>query len=152
MDRDDPHIFDFPPNYIFRTPRGNPMRLPLHTHSLILESEPADGYAHFRITGEYHNQDIEKMIPAMLTELVRLDLDRALIDISMMTGELPDLDRYTLAEVFVRHWGSHRRAGIRVDSTKQRINGLFETVVLNRYGQVQVGDHTETLIAWILAE
>lgn len=126
------------------------MRLPLHTLSLILESEPAEGYAYFRISGRYHVLDLEKMIPAMLQELIRLDVDRAFVDISGMTGELPDLDRFTLAETFVQHWGPHRRAAVRVDSSRQRINHLFETVAINRSGQVRVGDGAEELMAWLL--
>jgi hypothetical protein len=128
------------------------MRLPLHTRSLILEAEQAEGYAHFRITGEYHIQDMEKMIPAMAGELLRIGLDRAFVDITAMTGELPDLDRFTLAEAFVQHWGTHRRAAVRMDSTRQRMNKLFETVAVNRYGQVQVGDRAEDLLAWLLAD
>lgn len=126
--------------------------MPLHTRSLVLEAEQADGYAYFRITGEYHIQDMEKMIPAMAAELHRVGIDRAFVDISAMTGELPDLDRFTLAEAFVSHWGTHRRAAVRTDSTRQRVNKLFETVAVNRYGQVQVGDSAEDLIAWLLAD
>ncbi len=126
------------------------MRLPLHTLSLILESEPAQGYAYFRISGQYHVQDLEKMIPAMLQELLRQGVDHAFVDIASMTGELPDLDRFTLAEAFVQHWGPHRRAAVRVDSSRQRINRLFETVAINRSGQVRVGDEAEDLMAWLL--
>jgi hypothetical protein len=128
------------------------MRLPLHTRSLILEAEQAEGYAHFRITGDYHAPDLEKMIPAMAEELARIGHDRAFVDISDMTGDLPDLDRFTLAEAFVLHWGTHRRAAVRTDSTRQRVNRLFETVALNRYGQVRVGDRIEDLLAWLLAD
>jgi hypothetical protein len=128
------------------------MRLPLHTRSLILEAEEAEGYAHFRILGEYHAPDMEAMIPAMAGELSRMGLDRAYVDISAMTGDLPDLDRFTLAEAFVMHWGTHRRAAVRTDSTRQRVNKLFETVAINRYGQVRVGDRPEELLAWLLAD
>lgn len=128
------------------------MRLPLHTRSLILETEPAEGYARFRITGEYDAHDLERMVPAMLEETVRQGCERAYIDISLMTGDLPDLDRYTLAEAFVRHWGTKRRAAIQVDMTRQRVNRLFETVALNRSGQVRMGDRAEDLMAWLMRE
>jgi hypothetical protein len=128
------------------------MRLPIHTRSLILDAELSDGHMRFRIDGNYDAQDLERMIPAMLEEIVRNGLERALIDIRAMTGELPDLDRYTLGESFVKHWGIRRRAAVLVDTSKQRINKLFETVAVNRAGQVRVGDRAEELLAWLMAD
>lgn len=128
------------------------MRLPIHTRSLILDAELSDGHMRFRISGPYDAPDLERMIPAMLEEIVRNGLERAFIDISAMTGELPDLDRYTLGESFVKHWGIRRRAAVLVDTSKQRINKLFENVAVNRAGQVRVGDRTEELLAWLMAD
>lgn len=126
------------------------MRMPLPTRSLILDAETAEGHARFTISGAYDAQDLERIIPAMLEEAVRLGFDRAYIDITSMTGELPDFDRYTLAEVFVRHWGVKRRAAIQVDPATQRINRLFENVAVNRSGQVKVGERPEELFAWLM--
>lgn len=128
------------------------MRLPLETRSAFLDVETAEGHLRFRITGDYSFEDLEMMIPAMLGELTRHGHARALVDISDMTGEMPDLDRFTLAETFVRVWGAHRRAAVKVDTVRQRINRLFETVALNRFGQVRVGDRSEELMAWLLAD
>jgi len=128
------------------------MRVPIHTRSLMLDAEPSEGYMLFRIAGHYDAHDLERMVPAMLEETVRNGLERAFIDISAMTRELPDLDRYTLGESFVRHWGIRRRAAVLVDYTKQRVNRLFETVAVNRSGQVRVGDKRDDLLAWLKAE
>ena len=128
------------------------MRLPLHTRSLILEAETAAGHARFRISGEYDVRDLERMIPAMLEETVRQGVERAYIDITPMTGELPDFDRYNLAEMFVQHWGVKRRAAIQVDTIRQRVNKLFENVAVNRSGQVLVGDRPEDLLAWLMKD
>ena len=52
----------------------------------------------------------------------------------------------------MKHWGIRRRAAVLVDTSKQRINKLFETVAVNRAGQVRVGDQPEALLAWLMAE
>jgi len=128
------------------------MRVPLHTRSLILDAETAEGHVRFRIEGEYDAQDLERMVLAMLEEVVQRGFDRAYIDITHMTGELPDFDRFTLAEAFARHWGAKRRAAIQVDAARQRVNRLFETVVVNRSGQVRVGERPDDLLAWLMAD
>ncbi len=128
------------------------MRVPLQTRSAFLDVDTADTHLRFRITVSYSLEDLELMIPAMLGELMRQGRERALVDITAMTGEMPDLDRFTLAESFVRVWGVQRRAAVLVDMANQRINRLFETVALNRFGQVRVGDSAEGLLAWLLAD
>ncbi|MBW8888822.1 MAG: hypothetical protein JF616_13790 [Fibrobacteres bacterium] len=128
------------------------MRVPLHTRSLILDAETAEGYVRFRIQGEYDAKDLEGMILPMLEEVVRQGFMRAYIDITQVTGELPDFDRFTLAESFARHWGAKRRAAIQVDTARQRINKLFENVAVNRSAQVRVGDQPDALLAWLMAD
>ncbi len=128
------------------------MRVPLHTRSMVLDAETAEGHVRFQITGEYDVQDLERMISAMLEEVVRHGCDRAYIDITLMSGELPDFDRYTLAEVFARQWGAKRRAAIQVDTERQRVNRLFENVAVNRSAQVRVDDQPDELLAWLMRD
>ena len=128
------------------------MRLPLKTRSAFLDSERADGHTRFRIHGAYDLRDLEIMIPAILAEVVRQGHERAFIDISSMTGDIPDVDRFTLAQGFAELWGSRNRAAIRVDPENQRVNRLFETVAVNRSAQVRVGGRNQDLLDWLLAE
>src|SRR5690242_4314178 len=98
------------------------MRLPLMTRSAYLDADHVDGHVRFRIHGNYDLRDLEIMIPAMLAEINGRGLERAYIDISGMAGDIPDVDRFTLARAFAELWGSRNRAAIQIDPLNQRFN------------------------------
>jgi hypothetical protein len=126
------------------------MRMAIEMRSVNVEAESAGSHLRVLVTGAYDFADFRALVREALAECARYRHDRAFFDITAVTGEMPDLDRYDLGEQFAREWGQFMRAAILVDSG-QRVNKLFETVAINRSAQVQVGFHEETLMGWLLA-
>lgn len=52
----------------------------------------------------------------------------------------------------MKHWGTLRRVVIECPPAKLPGGRLFETVAVNRSGQVRVGDRPQDLLGWLLAD
>jgi len=128
------------------------MRLPLLTRSLSVDAEAAERFMRFRVAGECNALDLQRMIPVLLEVTEKNGFERAYIDTSPMIGELQDFDRYSLAESFVKHWGTQRRIVIECDAAKLQGSRLFETVAVNRSGQVRIGNQSDELLGWLLGD
>jgi hypothetical protein len=125
------------------------MDLDLNTRNVTITLETRPDYMAFTVVGAYDFADFKLMVTGCRDACVRTGAAKALIDISAVTGDMPQIDRYNLGQLFAEVWGSKMRAG--VVAPRDQINRLFENTAVNRYAQVMVHGDPQPVLEWLLA-
>ena len=102
----------------------------------------------FQITGQYNYQDFCVLIKGLQEECLRLERTRALLDIREVQGEMPEIDRFNLGQLFAEVWGVKLKAGVL--APRDKINKLFENTAVNRYARVLVNHDEKVVLDWLL--
>jgi hypothetical protein len=112
---------------------------------VTLSKQP--GYLLFTVTGAYDFEDFRTIVQAARDECIRSGANQALVDIRIVTGDIPNLERYSLGVLFAQTWTGRLRAGILAPG--DRINKFFENTAVNRYAQVIVHAEEAVVLEWL---
>jgi hypothetical protein len=122
---------------------------PLNAKFVTITVEDRKDHLYFRLTGKYDYQDFMALVLGLRDECLRREATHAVIDISIVDGDIPGLERYNLGLRFAEIWGGRLKAAIL--APRERINKLFENTAVNRYARVHVSHDEELLMAWLFS-
>lgn len=106
-----------------------------------------DGYVLIEFSGEYNRQEMEKLILGLYSRVKQTKCDNVLVDVSMLPGSIPNVDRFYLGTYYAREIGLNLKTAI--VNRKDEITGLFEDTVVNRSGNVCVFAGKSEALAWL---
>jgi hypothetical protein len=110
--------------------------------------EPGPGHLAVRVSGSYSLPAIRGLIEAVGAEVERGGYAHALIDITALQGDQPDMDRFEMGVHAAEHLASLDRLAVLVNQAL-RVNHFFEDVARNRGLQVLVTKDPGEALAWL---
>lgn len=126
------------------------MELPLIFNFVTICTEDRDGYALFKFAGGYDYADFSAIIRGLREECMRRGAMRALLDISKVEGNIPEVERYDLGLQFAEVRGGRLKAGI--VAPRNFLNKVSGNTAANRYAQVHVGHDEAVVVRWLLED
>jgi hypothetical protein len=106
------------------------------------------GYLSLKAEGIYTLPDCEGLADRVVAESSRTDCTNILIDLSELTGNVSDIDRFWLGEYVARVWKPPLRVAIVYRASE--INKFFENVASNRAVSTRVEPDVQTALKWLM--
>lgn len=99
------------------------------------------------VSGTYTLDNMKEMAKAMKDYCEKVNYSKILVNVTNLTKNVDDMDRYELGVYVAGIFKQQLKLGIL--QRKDRINYFFETVALNRFTEVKVGDDYDELVTWL---
>ena len=106
------------------------------------------GYLFIKVTGEYSLMSFHSLIERVIEETTKSDSKNIMVDISEVTGTIPVMDRFYLAEYASGIW--KRDVRVAVVYRANEIDKFFETVAVNRAAQTVVVPDMQSALEWLM--
>jgi hypothetical protein len=110
--------------------------------------EAGAGYLKVRLGGRYSLPDLRGIIEAIGSEAERGGHARALLDLTAVDGDQPDLDRFETGVYAAEQLAKLERVAVLM-AGRARVNRFFEDVARNRGLQVRVTQDPGEALDWL---
>jgi len=116
--------------------------------SLSIFSKQEDGYILLKATGRYNRKEVQDLSNSIHAQLADNECKNLLVDISEMSGKIPNIDRFLLGEYVAKF----RESGYRIALVyrAEGINKFFETVAVNRAIKIIVVPDIQAGLTWLI--
>jgi len=115
---------------------------------LSVFSKQEVGYILLKATGSYNRKEVQDLSNSIHAQLADNKCKNLLVDISEMSGKIPNIDRFLLGE----YVSKFRESGYRIALVyrAEGINKFFETVAANRAIKIIVVPDIQTGLTWLI--
>jgi hypothetical protein len=121
----------------------------MDTRFISITAENGEGHIRFTFAGRYDFLDCCAIVRGLRKECARNGMDRAVLDIRNVEGDVPGHERYELGVRFADELGGRLRAAIL--SPFDRLDSEFENVPVSGDAQVMVCHDEAILMQWLMA-
>ncbi len=115
--------------------------------NLSIDIQEESGYLACTITGKWVTDELKHYINTVSAELTKLGCKRLLVDMSLVSGPPPEMDRFDTGKYF-----ASVLRGIRIAIVYRKVyaNKLFENTAVNRGALVKVFPDQQTALHWLM--
>lgn len=114
---------------------------------LSIDTREGASYLACTITGKWVTNELKNYADTVYAELVKLGCKRLLVDMSLVTGPPPEMDRFDMGEYFASVLRSMKTA---IVYRKVYTNKFFEDTAVNRGAWVCVFPDKQAALRWLM--
>jgi len=116
--------------------------------SVKVKIEEKKDYLEVIVAGTFGLQDLKEVVDALKDAQEKYNATKILVDVSGLSGELVELDRFRIGEYAADVLSRNVRFAMLADDV--RINKFFENVATNRGLNVIVVSDRQSALDWLL--
>src|SRR5438045_7590265 len=117
-----------------------------------IDFENAGRYLAANVSGPYSLQGMRELIDQIAEESANRKLERVLVDVSHMTGDAPNMERYQYAQYAAERLHRDVRKCAACAGSGQRVEPFTEVVAQNRGLQLRVFGERAEAVGWLTAD
>jgi hypothetical protein len=117
-----------------------------------IDFENAGRYLAANVSGPYSLYGMRELIDQIAEESAKRNLERALVDVSLMTGDAPTMDRYEYATYAAARLHPRLQKCAACAGSGQRLEPFTEQVAQNRGFQLRVFRERAEAVNWLTAD